>query len=513
MNEPILILGSPGSGASSIAGLLHHGCGVSMGDFVAPTLESPFGTFEAFGVVEAHRELLAQMERDATCPPTTFNPDLLDLTQLREQLTELRGSEGVWAIKDPATTFLLPAWAAVGVGPVRIVVVVRRPHDTIQSVADRYAIGEYWAEAVVDAYLRRLAELVRSTDAPVIEFSNDGDSVLAQTGDLADRLGLDWDRPAAARHFDGSLVRHQSPHAESSPAFDELIAVRHGEPPRPIRATDLSTLNASSAPAWPLATHVGGRYQGQRSELWRIARFDSVQRPRVTEIVPVGAPQLDALPQGFGEVDRVEIASAQTVGIELLQKGVRPDAVIAHGVLADHPVQDVAYFLRSVQVMTSPFAQLVVDIPAPSGTATAVLEPSPPSEPTLSDVTRLAVDCGWEPVHDERLSPGRVGLVLRKRIAVDDELQPLRTEIALLGESLATIGRRLENPESAPAAAPSVPNASATELDAARRRAETAERDLRRLRGRRSVRFALAVAQPFGGLFRSIRTRRSGGDR
>ena len=43
-------------------------------------------------------------------------------------------------------------------------------------------------------------------------------------------------------------------------------------------------------------------------------------------------------------------------------------------------------------------------------------------------------------------------------------------------------------------------------LEAEKKRADEAERALNRLRNRRSVRFALAVARPFRGLFRSVRT-------
>ena len=114
MSEPIFILGCHRSGTSVVAGLLYKACGVSMGELMPPTEDNPMGYFEALGVVDAHRDLLAQMERDWTCPPSTFRPGQLDLTALAEQVDIHKQLAGVWAMKDPRSMFLLPAWSHLG---------------------------------------------------------------------------------------------------------------------------------------------------------------------------------------------------------------------------------------------------------------------------------------------------------------------------------------------------------------------------------------------------------------
>ena len=102
MSDPIFVLGCHRSGTSVVAGLLYHACGVSMGELMPPTEDNPLGYFEAIGVVDAHRNLLAQLERDWTCPPTTFRPDLMNLSALSEQVEIHKSLPGVWAMKDHA---------------------------------------------------------------------------------------------------------------------------------------------------------------------------------------------------------------------------------------------------------------------------------------------------------------------------------------------------------------------------------------------------------------------------
>ena len=137
MSEPIFVLGCHRSGTSVVAGLLHRACGVSMGELMPPTEDNPLGYFEALGVVDAHRDLLGQMERDWTCPPSTFRPGMLDLSTLEEQVEIHKQLPGVWAMKDPRSMFLLPAWSHLGIDRVRLVAVVRPPADTIRSIEKR----------------------------------------------------------------------------------------------------------------------------------------------------------------------------------------------------------------------------------------------------------------------------------------------------------------------------------------------------------------------------------------
>ena len=73
------------------------------------------------------------MERDWTCPPSTFRPGQLDLTALAEQVDIHKQLAGVWAMKDPRSMFLLPAWSHLGMDRVRLIAVVRPPAGSLVS--------------------------------------------------------------------------------------------------------------------------------------------------------------------------------------------------------------------------------------------------------------------------------------------------------------------------------------------------------------------------------------------
>ena len=126
----------------------------------AATGDNPLGYYEALGVVDAHRNLLAQMERDWTCPPTTFRPDLLDLSALAEQVDVHTRLPGVWAMKDPRSMFLLPGMEPPWNGSCQARGSGATPRST-QSGPLRHGISirHDRAEAIVETYLRRLLEI------------------------------------------------------------------------------------------------------------------------------------------------------------------------------------------------------------------------------------------------------------------------------------------------------------------------------------------------------------------
>ena len=223
MSEPIFILGCHRSGTSVVAGFLYKACGVSMGELMPPTEDNPMGYFEALGVVDAHRDILTQMERDWTCPPSNFRPGQLDLTALAEQVDIHKQMAGVWAMKDPRSMFLLPAWSHLGLDRVRLIAVVRPPADTVRSIEKRDNIRQDKAEAIVEAYMARLIEIAEKVPLPVLQFPGKGDSLLGQVRDVAAALDLSWDEEAARDLFDHSLVRNQSTLRDTSPTYDLLL--------------------------------------------------------------------------------------------------------------------------------------------------------------------------------------------------------------------------------------------------------------------------------------------------
>jgi hypothetical protein len=155
---------------------------------------------------------------------------------------------------------------------------------------------------------------------------------------------------------------------------------------------------------------------------------------------------------------------------------------------------------------------LIVDVPHPQGQGILNVQPPPMDQPRPNRVQEIASQCGWDHVTTERLSPGRSGMMLRKRVLTDSELVPVVTDLIAnlqrvhaIDQRLASVeslltGKGLSNLRTAP---PSLDQAS---LAAETKRADDAEHALTRLRSRRSVKVALGLARPTRGLFRTIRS-------
>lgn len=489
-----------------------------MGELMPPTADNPMGYYEAFGVVAAHRELLGQMERDWTCPPTRFRPELLDLSSLEEQVAIHTGLPGVWAMKDPRSMFLLPAWSHLGVERARLVAVVRNPADTIRSIERRDHIRQDRAEAIVDAYMRRLVEIAGAVPLPVIQFPGDDGDLIDQVRNLAASLDLPWDEEAARSFFDETLVRNRSRLRDTSPTHDQLIAAARF--PDKVPATDLGSLDLGSEPEWPLETHLGVRHGQHRNQLWKMARFSTHREPEVVEVLLEGARPGGRKRRGV-TLHQTEVRTPMEVGAAISGTGTRPHGVIAHGIVAGRPASEVEYLFRSVYLGTDPLAEFVIDVPDPEGNGLLGVIPTPVDQPQPDQVQEIAAGCGWEHIAKKRLSPGRSGLVFRKKILTDSELIPVVADV------IANIGRihsfdvRLSSVEAVleHEGEPDLPvleggsdtfrralEAEKQRADKAEKRAGDAEQAFARLSGRRSVRFALALSRPARGLFRRVRS-------
>lgn len=500
MSEPIFILGCHRSGTSVVAGLLYKACGVSMGELMPPTEDNPMGYFEALGVVDAHRDLLAQMERDWTCPPSTFRPGQLDLTALAEQVDTHKQLAGVWAMKDPRSMFLLPAWSHLGLDRVRLIAVVRPPADTVRSIEKRDNIRQDKAEAIVEAYLARLIEIAEKVPLPVLQFPGKGDSLLGQVRDVAAALDLPWDAEAARDLFDHSLVRNQSTLRDTSPTYDLLL--EKARFPRKVPAINLRSLRLASEPDTPLETHLGVLYARQRNQMWDMANFSTDPEPDVVEIVLEGARPGGTYRPGV-TLHQVEVKNPLAVGAALMKNGLRPHGVLAHGILAGHAPSVIDYFFRSVYMTTDPMAELLVDVPDPEGRGLLSSTPPPVDDPLPHRVREIAGETGWDHVVTARLSPGRSGVFFRKRILTDSELIPVVSDVITSLHRVYAVEKRLKSMLSSDGADGAL---STSSVEAERRRADQAERALDRLQNRRSVRLALALSRPFRPLFRAVRS-------
>jgi hypothetical protein len=511
MSDPIFVLGCHRSGTSVVAGLLYHACGVSMGELMPPTEDNPLGYFEAIGVVDAHRGLLAQLERDWTCPPSSFRPDLMNLSALSEQVEIHTSLPGVWAMKDPRSMFLLPAWSHLGVDRVRLVAVVRPPVDTVLSIEKRDNIRQDRAEAIVDTYLQRLAEISEQVPLPVIHFPGDGDGLIKQVRDLAASLELPWDETAARDFFNEDLVRYRSPMRDSGPVYQRLI--ESARFPEKVPVISLKSLNLNSEPEWPLETHLGVRFVQQRSQLWEFSRFSGDGKPEVVEVLPEGARVGGGRRPGI-TLHQIEATSPLTVGSTLMREGLRPQGLVVPGLLAGRSSTDIEFFFRSMYISSHPLAELAIDTPDPTGAALLSASPTAIDQPRPELVREVAEECGWDHVSDKRLSAGRTGLFFRKRVSIDTELIPVVADLLASIPRFHSVDQRLSVVEEhlglreltadRPGGRDEADAMGA--LEAERKRADEAERALYRLRHRRSVRLALALARPFQGLFRTVRT-------
>ena len=512
MSEPVFILGCHRSGTSVVAGLLNKACGVSMAELMPPTEDNPMGYFEAMGVVDAHRDLLAQMERDWTCPPSTFKPGQLELTALAEQVDVHKQLPGVWAMKDPRSMFLLPAWSHLGIDRVRLVAVARPPADTIRSIEKRDNIRQDRAEAIVEAYLGRLIEIAEKVPLPVIRFPGSADSLLRQVRNLAASLDLPWDEEAARGLFDDSLVRNRSTLRDTSPAYDLLL--EKARFPRKVPAINLRSLRLASEPEIPLETHLGVLYARQRNQMWDMANFSTDPEPDVVEIVLEGARPGGTSRPGV-TLRQVEVKGPLAVGAALMKNGLRPHGVLAQGILAGHIPSVIEYFFRSVYMTTDPLAELLVDVPDPQGRGLLDSTPAPVDHPLPDRIREIAGDTGWDHVVTERLSPGRSGVFFRKRILTDSELIPVVSDVIGTLHRIHAVEARLssmlggkwaEGVSSMRDVDLAEGGVSPNAVEAERKRADEAERELYRLRNRRSVRLALAMSKPFRPLFRAVRS-------
>ena len=345
----------------------------------------------------------------------------------------------------------------------------------------------------------------------MIQFPGEGDSLIDQVRTLAASLGLPWNEEAARELFDQSLVRNRSPLRDSSPAYDLLL--KRAKRPRKVPAINLHSLKLSSEPKWPLPTHLGPRHGRQRNQLWEMAHFAADPEPRVVEVLLEGAR-----PGGKNRpgvlLRQVEVKSPLAVGAVLMRDRLRPHGIVAHGLLAGRSISEIEFFFRSLYVNTDPLAELFVDVPDPQGKGLLSASPPPADHPRPSRVQEVAIETGWEHLLTERLSPGRSGMFLRKRVLTDKELIPVVTDliagvqrIADVDERLSTLERSLEaegiRPRQAAATPGETENGSITAL---RTQLAATERDLERLRSRRSVRMALAMARPSRGIFRLVRS-------
>lgn len=138
MSKVVCILGMHRSGTSLSASILNRS-GLDLGERLLPGDESnPAGHFEDLDFLNLHKDIL---EHNNLSPYTASMPQphyTSDHRNRAKTLLEERNTKTVWGWKDPRTCLLLPFWLSLLADETLIpVIVLRNPHDTVQSLMAR----------------------------------------------------------------------------------------------------------------------------------------------------------------------------------------------------------------------------------------------------------------------------------------------------------------------------------------------------------------------------------------
>jgi len=465
MRPPLLILGAPWAGSAAVVSLLSNGAGATVIDPEPPSATHPTGSGESLRVVRAHRELLRSLDADLTTPPARVDAAALDVTALRSIISDLKSGDGC-IVKEPALVPLLPAWRAAGLEHAHLIAVVRNPIENAMSIADHVGIPMADAERIVDHYLESLVAISSACPVHMVPFGPESSTVIDAVRAVAESIGLTWDTERAEASFLPELLGKRADHADTSPAWERLDSIRPrtGEPPSTPAALPTTTNPADGLV--PLRVHLGDRYVATRRALWDVARRVLAPELDAVELIVRSARHVNPPTGAFRSVTIVEVDAATGAADAILAADTYPMAVIAPGIVSGLDEVSLTHLFQSLAAVSPLFVELVIDVPAPTGSVTARLSPPPQNRPTPSDVLRLAEQNGWHEVSTERVSPGSIAVHLRRvgeppapeyerAIATERQLRALRSRIFELEG-------RLEKSEAAARAAKAAANHSTT---------------------------------------------------
>jgi hypothetical protein len=207
----------------------------------------------------------------------------------------------------------------------------------------------------------------------------------------------------------------------------------------------------------------------------------------------------------------VEVDHPLQVGFAL-RKSHPANGIVSSGLLDSLTGSELETFLQEVYLYTDQLTEAVFDILEPADGVPVVLQEAGVPGPTREEFRDAAENAGWNVLFERRVSPHRVGVKLRKRLLTDSALVPVVTELLATAERVRNldgvveqeVARQLEHQSGTTLDGPTL-SPDAENVSSLVKRAESAERELERLKNRRSVRFALWIARPFKGLFRGVR--------
>lgn len=208
-----LVLGSPRTGTSMVAGLLHD-LGVTMGyDLLPADRWNQLGYFEDTTFLALHRVLgFAATEprrRKFGVPSDLPNPD--DALRRRyARLCQSRGARNaVWGMKDPRTLFLFDLTIEATAGQdVRCLFTRRRFESVVESLCAMFEWPKRDAREVADLYRRKQRLVEDRWEGPRLVI--DYEEALAQPAELVEQVArfVDCDVTVdAKRRIDPRLKR------------------------------------------------------------------------------------------------------------------------------------------------------------------------------------------------------------------------------------------------------------------------------------------------------------------
>lgn len=145
MSVCVLVHGVHRSGASCVAGILHH-LGVSMGpSLLSASPSNPLGHFEDTEFLELHRKILGELSPSGDVLPARWRYPRPDFGPHRgdyRELVQSRSVQTLWGLKDPRLSHLLPFFLEAYTGALKVVHVHRDPLQAARSLHAREVVAQ-----------------------------------------------------------------------------------------------------------------------------------------------------------------------------------------------------------------------------------------------------------------------------------------------------------------------------------------------------------------------------------
>lgn len=196
-----LVLGTPRSGTSCVAGVLHY-LGVPMGETLFPPCEmNAKGSFQDL-------DFEGCFDRLQTHIPEVLDKSLVAWNKF-SAITQKRCSGGDWGAKFRMAAVVLPEFKQICSHDIRLIITKRNPQQSVSSLS-QWCPAEYQdSQEIIDRATAAVEAVERTTDLPIlsIDFEELMSAPLATVERIAEFVGRDMTQ-AAAEFIDPAMRRH-----------------------------------------------------------------------------------------------------------------------------------------------------------------------------------------------------------------------------------------------------------------------------------------------------------------